>query len=258
MNTQVWMSVVSSVCIFVAASAQAEDCKHRLHFLPVLQPMEGENGVIANLESAAKVQFDIAHYLAKHKDLPVFSEQVWSDKSMKATTPEFEAAAKEARSSFPSGLPAKYEQLTKDQKILLTNAGGDTVNLILGTTPLLRRTMEDEKSAETYFGKIQKWMEKNPSAQEPSPEIESLMFEKRDALALDQVNEYFAANPTQKDAALVFGIEHLESFQRLESKFPSRCIVLPFEFQSVKSPDEEAEERATGPAAGSGGQRSAR
>ena len=235
------VSVLSLVSVSSAFATQAEECKHRILFLPVLQAGEGTESTAQELDAATKVQFDIAQYLSKHRDLPVFSERASSDLTMAGANADFQADAKSLQQQFPRGLPEKFELLTKKQKTELLEAGGETASLILGNTPLIRRTFENEAIAKAHSEKIDKWIEKNPNAQEPSPEIESLMYEKREKMALEQINKFFAAKPTQKDIVLTFSIDHREGFQMQEDLFPARCIVTPFEFQSVKMPGEEAE-----------------
>ena len=220
-----------------ASAAHADDCKHRILFVPQTHAsiIGGSLQVSPDwFEQTAQSQFNIAKYLSQHKELPVFSEQISSDKSMQTVSDDFKKIIPPTvKNLFPHGLPANYADLTMDQKTFLAKAGGDLLSLVLGQTPILHRVVESDQVENSLIGNVSTWAQQHPTATEYPPEISDIIFTQRENLALDQVNNYFASHPSQRDAILIFGSDHGASLHAHADKFPSQCILTPFEFQSV-------------------------
>ena len=108
---KLWVSGASmKYCMFIllilSRVAYAHDCKHRIIFLPQTHAsiMGDSLHVTPNLfDATSQSQFKIATYLKQHKDLPVFSEQVSSETTMKTVSPAFLAVTKTIRAMFPIG-----------------------------------------------------------------------------------------------------------------------------------------------------------
>lgn len=228
--------------LFLGSLAQAEECKHRILLVPQYHAVPIDGKMQAPFYWGDKItqsQFNIAKYLGEHKDLPIFSEQVSSDKSMETVSDEFkEVILPIVKELFPQGLPKNYADLSAGQKDFITRAGGDTTSLVLGQTSVLRRVVESDDVQEKIFAKLGELELKYLNATKQPPEVSEIIFDQREKLALDQVNNYFKANPKQRDVILIYGADHQASFRSHPSKFRAECILTPFEFQSVKSSSE--------------------
>lgn len=171
--------------------------------------------------------------LKPHKDFPVFSEQVSTDQTVQTVSPDFKKAAAQIKSMFPNGLPQNFDGLTDDQKNIIARAGGDAISFILRNTDMLHRVVENNQIEDQLIGKVSTWAQSNPDATTPPPEIVNTIFNVRENLALDQINNYIKANPSQRDVVLIYGSDHYYSFRTHSDKFPGQCILVPFEFQSA-------------------------
>jgi hypothetical protein len=218
----------------------ASDCKHRILLLPQTHPTVLSGSLRVEPENFVKTalsQFLIAKYLEQHKDLPVFSEQVSSDKTLQNVSPNFRKVAVQIKSMFPNGLPANFEGLTDDQKNVISRAGGDAISFILRNTDMLHRVVENDQIEDQLIGKVSDWAQKNPYATTPPPEIVNTIFNVRENMALDQINNYFKSNSKQRDVVLIYGSDHYYSFLSHPDKFSAQCILVPFEFQpAITSP----------------------
>ncbi len=134
---------------------------------------------------------------------------------------------------FPNGLPQKFDSLTEEQKTVIARAGGDAISFILRNTDMLHRVVENDQIEDQLIGKISTWAQKNPYATTPPPDIENTIFNVRENLALDQINNYIKANPSPRDVILIYGSDHSYSFRSHSDKFPAQCILVPYEFQSA-------------------------
>lgn len=229
--------------LLFSAFAQAQsvsDCKHRILLLPQTHAsVLGGSLQVApeNADKTARSQFAIAKYLEQHKDIPVFSEQVSTDQTVQTVSPDFKRAGAQIKSMFPNGLPQSFDDLTDDQKNIIARAGGDAISFILRNTDMLHRVVENDQVQDQLIGKVSAWAQKNPYATTPPPEIVNTIFNVRENLALDQINSYFKAHPSQRDVVLIYGSDHYYSFRTHSDKFPAQCILVPYEFQSaVTSP----------------------
>lgn len=224
----------------LAHAQSVSDCKHRILLLPQTHAtVLGGSLQVApeNADKTARSQFAIAKYLEQHKDMPVFSEQVSTDQTVQTVSPDFKKAAARIKSMFPNGLPQNFDGLTEDQKNIIARAGGDAISFILRNTDMLHRVVENDQIEDQLIGKVSAWAQANPYATTPPPEIVNTIFNVRENMALDQINNYIKANPSQRDIVLIYGSDHSYSFRTHSDKFPAQCILIPYEFQSaVTSP----------------------
>lgn len=214
----------------------SSDCAHRILLIPQTHAtvLSGSLQVIPeNANKTIRSQFAIAKYLEKNKNLPVFSEQVSTDATVQTVSVEFRRLANQIRALFPSGLPIQFDQLTDTQKDVLAKAGGDAISFILHNTERLHRVVENDQIENEIIGKVSNWARNNPYATTEPPEIKNLIFDVREQLALEQINNFFHSNPGLKDAVLIFGSDHSQSFKTHVNKFAPRCIFIPAEFQSA-------------------------
>lgn len=223
-----------------SAFADLNECKHRVIFLPQTHASAfgNKNENYGTIESIAKSQSKIAEYLLKHKDLPIFSEQV--DTTL--TLVDFEKSGadsviKEYRSLFKNGL-ISYEELNQEQKQKLAMAGADATLLMLGKVPILHKVVPNRQIQDQIFSEVQKFFlnlqrdgKKQISIDDP---IFKLIYDKRENLALAEINAYFDVHPEQRDVILIYGRNH--QFARHPEIFPSECILVPFSFQSDHTP----------------------
>jgi hypothetical protein len=224
----------------IAFGQTASDCKHRILLLPQTHPtvLSGSLKIAPeNFDETARSQFSIAKYLEQHKDLPVFSEQVSSDKTLQTVSPDFRKVAAQIKSMFPNGLPSNFDELTDDQKNVISRAGGDAISFILRNTDMLHRVVENDQIEYQLIGKVSGWAQKNPEATTAPPEIVNIIFNVRENMALDQINNYIKSHPNQRDVVLIYGSDHYYSFLSHPDKFAAQCVLVPFEFQSeIASP----------------------
>ncbi len=216
-------------------------CAHRILLIPQTHAtvLTGSLQVLPQNESKTVFsQFAIAKYLEKNKSLPVFSEQVSTDVTVQTVSVEFRRVAKKIRTLFSKGLPNRVDQLDSAQKEVLAKAGGDAVSFILGITERLHRVVENDQIENAIIDKVSIWAQNNPSATTEPPEIKNLIFEVREKLALEQINNFFNFHPDLRDAVLIFGSDHSQSFKTHAAEFAPRCIVIPEEFQSAMTSPE--------------------
>lgn len=212
------------------------NCNNRIIFLPQTHPtILGGSLQVApeNFDKTARSQFAIAKYLEKNKNLPVFSEQVSSDQTVETVSAEFKKTAAQIKTMFPDGLPDQFENLTDEQQNVIARAGGDAISFILRNTAMLRRVVENDQIQDELIGKVSDYAQKNPYATSTSPEIHNIIFNIRENLALDQINNFIKNNPLERDVILIYGSDHYYSFLTHSSKFLSQCILVPDEFKSA-------------------------
>lgn len=227
------MKYWATILLLLTGAAHAEDCKHRILFLPQTHAsIMGEQLQVTPewFNATVQSQFKIATYLKQHKDLSVFSEQVSSETTMKTVSPDFLEVTKQIRSIFPNGLPVNFQTLTDQQKTIFAKAGGDAMTFMFGDIQEIHKVVESDQVEDELIGKVTTWVKQHPYATEYPPEISNIIFNIREGLALDQINQFFAKHPEQRDAILIFG--NLHDFRTHPDKFPPQCVLTPFEFQS--------------------------
>lgn len=208
------------------------ECKHRIIYLPQTHmSVVGGKQEISDVEELARSQFKIAKYLEKNPKLPVFSEQIDTTMTSKGIPEEkFNEATKEYRDLFPNGIPATLDEMSADQKSKLGKSGGDLTQFMLRKIETLNKTVPNRQIQNKLFADMTAHFKKYPNqvVKFGSPTYK-LIFDKRELLALDEINNYFKKNPEQRDVVLIYGSIH--DFSRHPKSFPSECIVIPFDFQ---------------------------
>lgn len=220
----------------VAYGQSVSDCKHRILLLPQTHAtgLGGSQATLKNADKTARSQFAIAKYLEKNKDIPVFSEQISTDLTVQTVSPDFKKAAAQTKSMFPNGLPSNFDGLTAEQKDIIARTGGDAISFILRNTDKLHRVVENDQIQDQLIGKILALaQQKNPYATTPPPELVDTIFNVRENMALDQINNYIKSNRQQRDVILIYGSDHSYGFLSHSDKFPAQCILIPYEFQSA-------------------------
>ena len=163
----------------------------------------------------------------------MFSEQVSSDLTVQTVSDNFRKVAAQIKSMFPTGLPQSFDDLSEDQKTVIARAGGDAISFILRNTDMLYKVVPNDQVEDQLIDKVSAWAKTHPASTTPPPAIENIIFNIRENLALDQINDYFNANPTQQDVILIYGSDHYYSLLTHSAKFPSQCIVVPKKFQTA-------------------------
>lgn len=213
----------------------AASCKHQIVLLPQTHPsiLKGKLEVTPeNFDLTARSQFSIAKYLEKNKNIAVFSEQVSTDQTVQTVSADFKKTAAQIKIMFPEGLPNSFDELSDDQKNVIAKAGGDAISFILRNTIRLHRVVENDAVEDQLINQVTAWVNNNPQAKTYTPEIYNIIFNVREELALDQINNYFASNPTKQKVILIFGSDHYLSFKNHPNKFSAECIAVPNEFTS--------------------------
>jgi hypothetical protein len=216
------------------AVAGQSGCNHRILFLPqVHQSVVGDSpGVNAgSLEHVAQSQFKIAKFIERNSALPVFSEQVDTSFSTRGVSAiQLSQVNQEYSNLFPQGLPDKYDDLTQDQKQKLAVAGGELTQLMLGKIDTLNKVVPNRVIQDRIFSQISEHFKRHPNdGVKFDSVIYQLIFDKREMLALSEINHYFEQNAGQRDVILVYGSLH--DFSRFPKLFPPECILIPFDFQ---------------------------
>lgn len=232
--------ILPTVLLIFSTTSYGEnssECKHRIILLPQAHAnvLGGRLQVAPeDLDEIARSQFSIAKYLERHNSIPVFSEQVSSDITMQAISADFRKFIEKTKSMFPNGLPHGFESLNPEQKTILARAGGDAISFILNNTKVLHRVVENDQIQDELIDKVSTWYKNNPNATTVPYEILYIIFNVRENLALDQINNYFKSNPSQRDIILIYGYNHSDSFRTHQDKFPGNCILTPYGFQSAE------------------------
>ncbi len=225
-----------SIVSWFAFTAQADECKHRIVFLPQSHAADKLTGAQTSEDQNTQVaesQLKIANYIERFPNVPVFSEQTAAQNYSLDMIPQDKRLGLQNHFNkiFPQGLPENPNVMTNAQKRKLIDNGGDFVQLIRGRVNLLRKVVEDQNALDKIFDPIKIWLNKNPSRGVAyPPEIGTLVYGERERAALMQVQKYFSLNPKQKDIILIYGSNH--SFKFYPDEFPPACVLIPTEFQS--------------------------
>lgn len=238
-----------------SAFADVKKCEHRIVFIPQFHKNSisaGESIPENQLNELADSQLRVAKYIEKNPNTPVFTEQATETLTFKTKAPaEVEKAIKPYRELFPNGLPPQTQQLTVEQKGKLANLGGEYIMLMLQKTEAIHKVVENQalqnKMKEEAAGiarQAKALIELEKKATDPAvkaaqqekikkleADYMKVTYDQRELLTLNEINKFFAANPKQKDVILIYGRNH--DFSRHPSKFPSECVIVPFEFQRL-------------------------
>lgn len=229
------ISLSCLVLSLLSSAAGAQECDHRVIFLPQTHPADEMTGVEMsesqnNLVAAS--QLKIARYIEQSPGIAVFSEQMSAkDLSLDLVPPDRAAALRALFDEiFPDGLPDNPYLLSDAQRKKLIDNGGDSVQLIRGKVDVLHRVVENKDDLDAIFNPIKNWFAANPGSGNYPAEIGSLVYGARERAALGQIQSYFSQNPDEQDAILIFGANH--SFTFYPEQFPPECVVVPAEFQA--------------------------
>lgn len=213
----------------------AKECRHRIIFLPQFHSSDYEKKKLLTNEQKRLIldsQFRIAKYIEKHPNIPIFSEQTANnDFSLnRLAVADQNLLKKYYHQIFPNGLPQNFGFLNDLQKQKLFNYGGDFVQVILGHVQILHKVIDNEKEKNEIYGPIQKWLDSSHSSTDSyPPEIGRLAYGARERAALLQAKKYFSANQNQKNAIMIFGLNH--NFGFYQDIFPPECVIIPNEFK---------------------------
>ncbi|MBK7844604.1 MAG: hypothetical protein IPJ71_13090 [Bdellovibrionales bacterium] len=220
---------------FALTAANADECKHRIIFLPQSHPPPEFAGVKMSDSQKNKIvesQLKVASYIGRFPQVPVFSEQVKDkDVSLDMLPADVRAGLKSYYNRiFPRGLPESPDALTDIQKQKLVDNGGEFVQLIRGRASVLHRVYENREASDEINDPIKRWLRTHDSSTDSyPPKIGSLVYGAREKAALTQVQNYFSQNAAQRDVILIYGSNH--SFRFYPEQFPSECVIIPSEFQ---------------------------
>lgn len=183
------------------------------------------------IDEIAKSQFKIARYVGNNSDLPVFSEQVDTDISVTTLSgSRLASISKEYETLFGKDIPETYEALTPIQKQKLVRAGGELTQFMLRKISNLYKVVPDARTQDDLFLSISEQLKKlKTGTVEFGSPLYQLVFDRREILALAEINRYFQTNPSKRDVVLVYGSIH--DFSRHPGHFPPECILIPYEFQ---------------------------
>jgi len=222
--------------IVTTATAQANECKHRLIFIP--QTHKLDSMVNATLDESSKrrvaeSQLRIANFIDEYPDIPVFSEQVSTeDFILSSLDPAMRAQGEQmVQALFPAPLITDPAQLTSAQVDLLYKRGAGFIQMFRGKTQHIHRVFENQAENDLIVNQLKAWFATNPDLEKGyPPEIAKLTYEDRERALLRQVNKFFAANPQERDVLVIFGANH--SFMFYDDLFPSDCLLIPKVFTS--------------------------
>lgn len=227
----IFLTVVGA---FTFTSANAEVCRQRIYFLPQSHDVKNiPNAALADSarRDVAKSQLKIVNFLDRFPQSPVFSEQATTtDLDSSQFTPAVLAQLKAMIDGvFPNGYTLNPENLNEEQVKKLVDNGGEVIQLMRGRLSTIHRVLEDKQTYDRIFGPTLQWFSAHPSGTPYPPEIARLVYGAREEEALKQIVKYFAANPRQYNAVIIFGSNHNFSFY--PDVFPPQCILVPPEFQ---------------------------
>lgn len=217
----------------VRAETPGRECPKTITFLSQMSVHSMVRDVDApTVEQIAKSQFRIARYLSKHQNVPVFSEQIFEDIRYSDLRGQMRVAANQAKQVFPNGIPRFFEDLNAIQKRYLVVAGGDGVMLLTGRIRTLHRVVPDEATHDLIAAEIKRQTERTTDSQISNEQLEainSIIYDLattvREHLALTEINRYFAQNPRENSAILIFS--HTHDFREHGKLFPAKCIETP-------------------------------
>ncbi len=217
-----------------SAMSASSDCKHRIIYLPQTHESVMGSSVKVNeegLDEISRSQFKIARYIGNNPGLPVFSEQVDTDISVTMlSSSRLAPVGKEYEALYGKSIPATYEELTPTQKQKLARAGGELTQFMLRKIEKLHKVVPDAQTQDDLFRSISEGLKNQTTGTvEFGSALYQLIFDRREILALTEINKYFKANPFQRDVVLVYGSIH--DFSRHPRVFPPQCILIPYEFQ---------------------------
>jgi hypothetical protein len=227
------LALVTSIVSVFGTNAYAE-CHQRILFIPQIHTNQlsgSDNPEV--FQRVAEAQFEVARELISRKNIAVFAEGTYEPMTLdwyRSRASGGEEIIKNYRSSFPNSLSRTFGELNSDQRAKLVKAGGDLTLLLLGLIPKIYPIGSDQATENKFFSIAQQWLSSHPgqSLSEDS-KMRYLTFERRDRLALQEINNFFKANPNRREATLLYGADH--NFKLYPDLFNPECIFIS---ESVK------------------------
>jgi hypothetical protein len=173
------------------------------------------------VDGVAPSQYQIARSIIENPGRAVFLESVPNDVTPeKREWPDRKVKAQEIKKLFPNGVPDSYSQLNQAQRETLAKNGAVSILWYLGVIDTIHRTYESVAEGTEVEEEIKAIVVKyagNVSAvAEYNKELNKVMYEKRERLALIQVDKFFNKH-ISTSAFLVFGGNHgFSIFQRTD------------------------------------------
>ena len=224
--------IVSCIVFLNQISFAAPKCNKSIIFLPQTHAdvIQGGRKIPAEFaEEIAQSQFLIAKFLEAHSNIPIFSEQVDTDQSLKNASPDLLKLAVIYHQVFPNGVPSNYSALNQDQKFRLSDGGADATELLLGKIPLLHKVVANEQEQNSFFDPLIDWVKKHPNQPFP-PDLDHRILYDREEAALREINQFFSTHPAEKQVILIYGAAH--NFFAHSNSFDPSCIKVPPNFHS--------------------------
>ncbi len=219
--------ILIACSIFVAqlAEANAPACRHEILFLPQVHKFAVPGKTVQDDEEEAVLsQFRIASFLYANPQYPVFNESSgdkdrdWSDLKG-ALKPWVNYMAR----VFPNGRPpARYSELTQLQRKELLEQGGSGVIYKLGWIAKLHNVPRAGSALTELLNRVDEGLKGKDGDDEIPLDILELITTVRERMVLEDIRNYFIANPKQKKIVLVFGAGH--DFRRHRDLFRPQCI----------------------------------
>ena len=202
-------------------------CARSILFLPQLHEdqLTGLNSA-ALTKMISQSQFAIATELFKHSNAPVFSEGTYAIMDLdwyRKNADDSESTIQKYKNAFPVGLPKSYSEMTVDQTYKIAKAGGDLTLLLLGLIPRIYPVATDATAEDNFFKISQAWLQAHPGHDfSEDPQMDYIAMTRRERLALQQVDDFFAKNQNQNEVILIFGSNHV--FTKYPDLFDPKCI----------------------------------
>lgn len=228
------MRLILLLCIALASSITfAAICDREVIYLAQDHQDDLNDGTVSG--SARYSQYLVASYLKKHPEQIVFLEGNHQDLNERwLKHPGTANYQNEWRATFPNGLPAEFWELSEDQAVKLATGDGAAFSFVMGYAKELRKTVVDKELEDKYVDQAKSYFKAHPDQHLTTMPRDSywykVAFERRERLALAEINQYFTNNPTQRSVVLVFGSAH-DFFQHADL-FPSQCIKIPPDFHN--------------------------
>lgn len=216
--------------------ATANECKNRIIFLPQTHARDTQifkhETTIENKDKVIESQFSITKYINENMYIPIFSESASVDKNLdwnELTEVQKKKAREFAKMVFPKGLPNSLLELSTKEKSIFYEVDAASLFFIKEKIQRIYRVISPE-DYEIVYGEITKWINANPG--KPwSSNIEKLVLETRERLALYEILKFFNKNSNQREVILIFGSNH--NFSIYPDLFDPNCVIIPNQFLPI-------------------------
>lgn len=226
---------LSGIDFIFATDRVITSCEHEIVFLPQSHAIDQEffdfDVSYTEIDSVVASQLRTGHYIEDNKGVAVFSEQVVAN-DLDIAYLNFEdlnELKQKYTKLFPTGLPQDISELSDLQKREIHDNGAEFMEMIFGNLDKIYRVTPDQKTLDDLMKPIIAWYKGGLLEGKETPlAIEFLKYGKRERLALEQVNKYFANYPEKRRVILMFGAKH--SFSFYPDLFPPECVYVPQSF----------------------------